>query len=163
MADEIGFEIVGDREVQLRLDELPQAVHDSLLRRLTSLTAELAARVEAAAPERTGKLRSEVASRVYDDRVDRIRGRVTLSGEFGKAAALEYGAHKRTNVAAHAMRLDHVFANRLAAPLTALVAAHSRLANIAATRFLRGPAASMAPEIIAELRQAIVEAAAEGA
>lgn len=158
---DFGFTVTGDRRVALKFDEFPKALHDRILARIASLTSRLEARVRSAAPTATGKLQSLIVSKVYDNAQDRIRGRVTVSGDFGKAAALEYGARKTAKVKAHEMRLDHVFANRLAAPLTVMVAAHSRQPNIAERKFLRGPIAAMRPEIVQELRQAVADAASE--
>jgi hypothetical protein len=159
MADEfIGFTLTGDRSLSLRFDEFPRKLHDRFLAKVREITARLADAVRADAPHgKTGKLANSVVERVYDDGPARIKGRVTVSRDFAKAAALEYGAHKRTKVSAHAMRLDHVFANRLAAPLTVAVGAYSRTPNIEATRFMRGPLAAAEAEIAEELR-AVVDA-----
>jgi hypothetical protein len=155
---DIGINITGEREFQIRLQKIPQELHDAFLPRIKALTARLEARVQAAAPAGTGKLRGEITSRVYDDRVDRIRGLVTLTGDYAKAGALEYGAHRPTSVRSHAMQLDHVFLRRLQAPTSVMVAAHSRTPNITEHRFLRGPLEAMEQEIAAELRQAVEEA-----
>jgi len=157
---EIQYLVTGDRQVALKFDRFPQQAHDRLLARIQALTAELEARVLAAEPRRTGRLHSATISKVYDDQ-EKIGGRVTVRADFAKAAALEYGAHRPTKVAAHEMRLDHVFAERLTAPMTVMVMLHRRMPNIAAYRFLRGPLAQMAPEIQAELQAAVAEAAAE--
>jgi len=94
-----------------------------------------------------------------------VRGGVRVaapdSNEHGKAAALEYGAHGSATVAAHAMALDHVFRTRLTNPLSVMVAAYSRHVNIAERRYLRGPIDDMRSAIVAELRAALEEAAAE--
>jgi hypothetical protein len=155
---DFGFTVTGERKTQIRFDQFPQKAHDTLLRRITALTSQLEARVKMAAPAGTGKLRGAIVQHVYDERVDRIRGRVTFSGDYAKAAALEYGAHNRTSVAAHPMNLDHVFLRRLQAPISVTVAAHSRTPNITAHRFLRDPMGAMQAQIAAELHQAVEEA-----
>ena len=156
---QISYTVTGDRRVELKLEEFPKSVHDRLLDRITGLTRELEARVQAAEPDKTGKLRRDTASRIFDDQ-DKITGRVTIEADFAKAAALEYGAHRAAKVSAHLMRLDHVFA-RLIAPMTVLVQMHRRTPNITEHRFLRGTLAQMAPEIQAQLEAAVAEAAAE--
>lgn len=158
MADSIGVFVTGDREVELLFDEFPQRLHASLRVRIESLTEELYARIESAVPRRTGKLAQSVRSALRDT-PDRIAGTVSVSGQFAKAAALEYGAHAAFTRKAHAMRLDHVFARKLAGPITVDVPSASVTADIAERRFLRGPEAEMAGEVEADLRAAIDEAA----
>jgi hypothetical protein len=154
----MSFTIAGDRNVSLRFDKFPTELHNRFLAAIRAITARLADAVRADAPHgKTGKLERSIVERVYDDGADRIKGRVTVDADFAKAAALEYGAHKRTQVAKHDMKLDHVFARRLAAPTTVVVGAYSRTPNIAATRFIRGPLAAAEAGIAEELR-AIVDA-----
>ena len=112
---------------------------------------------------RTGRLESETGGRVYDhgDRMSAVVGvRAKGGDEAGKAAALEYGAHKPFEVRAHAATLAHLW-SRAIAPISIEVPAHLRHPNIAAHRFLRGPIDQLRAEFIAELRQAVEAAAAE--
>jgi hypothetical protein len=156
--DTIRFDVVGAREVGQRFDEFPQELHDDLKREIEALTAELFAMVESATPQRTGKLRSEEAIKVIDQ-PERIAGLIYITGtsaDFAKAGALEYGAHRSTQVAAHAMRLDHVFGAMLNWPMTVIVSAYSRTPDIEAVAFERGPLAEMEPEILERLN-AVVE------
>jgi hypothetical protein len=164
MADIISVTITGDRALQVKLDELPSRIHDRLVGPITRLTERLEAAVREDAPDRTGKLRSEITSRVYDD-PDRITGRVFIAAgddkeAYGKAAALEYGAHGTAQVSAHEARLDHVF-SRLVAPMEVMVRRHSRRLDIAARLFFRGPERALAPEAEAEIRAAIDAAIAD--
>ncbi len=152
----IHFAVTGDREVALKFEEFPRQVHDRLLERIRDLTAELETNVRAAEPERTGRLRSETSSRIFDQPT-RIHGQVSIAAEFGKAGALEYGSHRKIEVRAHQARLDHVF-SRLA-DLEVEVGAHARLTDVAEHRFLRGPLESMTPEILASLEEALSAAA----
>jgi hypothetical protein len=163
MADAVYVTVSGERRVALKLDEFPQELRGQLEARISELTAELQAQVEAAAPSRTGKLKSEIRGRVFADNPKHVSGIVDVyapkgSGEFAKAAALEYGASASTNVSTHPMKLDHYWADKLAAPTTVLVAAHSRTVNIAEHDFLRGPLAAMEPQIQMALEE-VVEAA----
>lgn len=153
---EIAVTISGDREVALKFEQFPQRAHASLLSRITNLTTQLEARVRAAEPSLTGKLRGETVSHVYDD-PERIRGVVTVSADFAKAGALEYGAHRATRVKEHYERLGHVFA-RLISPLAVVVSEHTRIPNIQEHAFLRGPLAEMEPEVVEQLKAALVEA-----
>src|SRR6185437_5854493 len=100
--------ITGDRKVGLRFEELTPRLHDALLVHIRRLTDELLTRVQQAEPVRTGHLKSSTVAKIYDDET-KIAGRVTLSADFAKAAALEYGAHKATRVKAHASSVSTVF------------------------------------------------------
>jgi hypothetical protein len=153
---DIGVTVTGDRRASLKFEAFPQQAHKSLLERITGLTERLAARVRAAEPVRSGKLRAATQTRIID-RPEFIVGRVEVTADFAKAAALEYGAHATTRVKEHAARLDHVYA-RLISPMTVIVAAHSRKPAIAEHRFLRGPLADISGEAILEMRQALAEA-----
>lgn len=158
----VTIELIGDRRVTLRFTEFPQRAHDRLLERITSITEELEAAVVANEPNRTGALRRSTQAAVYDQ-PNRIAGYVSIRADFGKAAALEYGAHASTKVSAHTMRLDHVFAEKLAAPLSVVVAQHERTVNIAEHAFLRGALGPRQADIQAQLAAAIVEAETEAA
>ena len=116
---DLGITVEGDRAVELKFETFPQDAHARLLERIADFTAELEAEITAAEPSRTGKLAAETRSAVYDE-PERIAGRVAIAAEFGKAAALEYGAHGTTKVRAHEARLAHVF-GRLISPITVAV------------------------------------------
>ncbi len=153
---DLAIDIATERRVGLKFEEFPQRAHASLLEKITSLTRQLEERVRAAEPYKSGKLRGATTSRI-DDRPERITGRVFISADYGKAAALEYGAHAATQVKAHSARLDHVYANAVS-PLTVMISAHSRKLDIAEHKYLRGPLEAMEGEIIEQLRAALVEA-----
>lgn len=160
MADGISVVITGDRAVQEKFDRFPQEAHQRLHATIEQFTERLVGRVRAAAPKRTGRLESEIRELV-SDKPERIVGLVYIRGQersdYAKAGALEYGAHSTAKVSAHAMRLDHVFATALQAPLTVSVEAYSRQMNIAEHRFLRGSIDSMKGEIERALRAAVGE------
>lgn len=150
--------ITGDRAVALRLEKMPDDIHNRLVGAVTALTARLLSRVQASEPKRTGRLASETKSFV-DEAPDLVRGRVKVTapgarGELGKAAALEYGAHKPTQVREHTARLSHIF-GRAIAPMEVIVDRYQRTPNITADRFLRGPLAQMKDQIMAELQKAV--------
>lgn len=158
MTDDISVIITGDRDVELRFDEFPDRLRDTLRERISGLTDELAARVRGAVPKRTGKLAGEIVDELRET-PDEITGIVTLSGEFAKAAALEYGGTGETfSVRAHDMRLDHLWGR--AASLVVSVPEHGRSRHDAARRFLRGPLEAMRGEVVASLNEAVQTTAA---
>jgi len=160
--DTIRINVANDRQVGLRFEEFPDELYDALRAEIDVLARELFARVEAATPSATGKLRSEERVRVFADK-DRITGRVDIAGpgsELARAGALEYGAHKRTKVSEHSRRLDHAWANMLDSPLTVIVAAYDRTPNISEVSFERGPLAEMQPEVRSRLNAVVEQAVA---
>lgn len=157
---DIGVFITGDRELALRFERFPAALHAKLLQRISGLTSDLEALVESQVPRRTGKLAGEITARIRDSDAS-ISGIVTLTGDYAKAAALEYGAHGIANVSAHAARLTHLWGRATGAPLTVEVPTHTRHVNISAHRFLRGPEAQMIEQVRAELQSAVDETLSE--
>lgn len=162
--DSVRVDIKGDRRVGVVFEEFPDDLYADLRTEIEALTAELLGLVEAATPDRTGRLRGQEKMRVFADK-DHIKGQVFIAGEkgsqdFAKAGALEYGAHRATKVRAHKMRLDHAWETRLADPITVLVGAYSRTPDIDEHRFERGPLAGMAGEIAARLNAVVEKAVA---
>jgi hypothetical protein len=140
---------VDDRNLMLHLEQLPMALRTKLRPTIVALTAELLARVRASEPRRTGQLQNLTRSFI-DEREDSIRGRVRVLSPAGRghnvaAAALEYGAHRAVSV--RASRREGI-----------AVRAYQRHANIAARRFLRGPAEAMREKALTEIRAAVDEA-----
>lgn len=151
--------ITGDRELALRFDKFPQEARGRIEERITSLIGRLQDRVEAAAPRKTGKLRSEIKARVYTS-TNRVAGYVSVyapgaPGEYAKAATLEYGSDKPRR--AFASRA----ASRLASGRRRIVSRLSKPVHIEAFRYLRGPFEELTPEFQAELEAAISEVVAE--
>ncbi|MDE3038770.1 MAG: hypothetical protein KGJ21_10025 [Pseudomonadota bacterium] len=154
--------ITGDRRVVARFNEWPAELHDSLLARIRTLTSALQGRVMALAPERTGKLKSEIASKVYDD-PQKIKGLVTLEGglsrsEYIKAAALEYGAHGGVDVRRYSRTIAEAFGRDIS-PALINVSAYHRITNIEERFYLRGGLADVEAEAAAELQQVIDQSA----
>jgi hypothetical protein len=155
--------ITGDRQTGVRFEEFPDGLYRDLLQEITALTRQLFAMVQSRTPSRSGRLRGAERMQVFAD-TRRITGRVTVAGDkkdAAKAGALEYGAHRTTSVAAHQMRLDHVFGTMLAAPMTALVGAYNRTPNVREVAFERGPLESMRPEILERLGGVVERAVGE--
>lgn len=150
--------ITGERELSLKFDTFPSRARQALEARITALTDALQARIEATAPVKTGKLRSEIADRVYADNPNRIAGRVSVyapgaAGEYAKAATLEYGSNKPRRI----FKRGGGIAARVARGNRRIVERMSKPARIQAFRYLRNPLEEMRPEIEAELLQALSE------
>jgi hypothetical protein len=157
MADGVRFDIDGANNVTLRFEEFPTALHDKLIDRIGQLTNDLASAVRSAAPYKSGKLQNSIRGVVYDDSPKKITGRVSVSKDFAKAGALEYGAHAEFSLRGHAAKLDHFWSKKLNAPIEVFVAAHDRTPNIEAHSFLRGPLHMMSSMISALLNEAVSE------
>lgn len=166
MADEfLRIDVDNDRWVSLRFEKFPEDLRDELLSEITSLTAEVFGREQAAIPVRTGRMRSQLRQRVFND-PKRIKGLVDFDGrgsgsdsDYAKYGALEYGSTGEAfSVAEHPMRLDHFMNHLFAAPITVVVKAHKRAGTILEHRFARGTIDKMAPEILQRLN-AVVERA----
>ncbi|CAN5576968.1 hypothetical protein BH10PSE14_BH10PSE14_06730 [soil metagenome] len=159
--DSVRIDVAGDRQVGLRFEQFPDVLYDELRDEIDSLAHELFARVQAATPIALGELRSQERLRIFTDK-NRITGYIDIAGEnrqdFIKAGALEYGAHGKANVSAHTRKLDHLWSQKLDAPITVMVDAYSRTANIAERRFERGSLESMRPEVIARLNAVVAKA-----
>lgn len=166
--DSIHINVANTRQVGLRFDTFPDALYDGLRSEIDALSNELFARVRAATPDRTGRLRSQERLRLFTDK-DRITGYIDIAGEgsgknsdFAKAGALEYGTRGRPNdVSAHSMKLDHYWSTKLHRPVTVLVGALQRTPNIAAWSFERGPLAAMQPEVASRLTAVVEKSVAE--
>lgn len=163
--DSVRIGLTGDRQAGLRFEEFPDDLYEDLRQTITGLGDELLGLIEAATPSRTGELRSKERLRIFTDK-NRITAYVDVAAdgraELVKAAALEYGAHKQTNVKSHSRKLDHVFDRALSAPMDVMVAAYDRTPNIAEHAFERGPLAAMRGQIL-ERMNATVEKAVAGA
>lgn len=165
MADPIRIDIAGDRQVGLRFAQFPGDLYDDLRNEIDDLSIQLAAMVQAAAPNATGKLRNQVRHRLFADK-ERITGYVDIASgdaqDHRKAAALEYGSKgKPVAVSAHAMRLDHFWSEQLSSPLTVLTKAYKRTPNIAEHAFERGPLAAIAPQVQVRLNAVVEQAVAK--
>ncbi len=152
--------VSGDRAIQARFAAWPKEIHDSLLARIQKLTAELYGRVSALTPERSGKLKSEIISEVFDD-PEIIKGRVTLArglsrAEYIKAAALEYGVHRPVPMRAHRRTITEAFGRDIS-PTEIQVSKHPRDVDLEERFYLRGGLAGMESEAVAELTAAINE------
>lgn len=150
--------VTGERSIELWLDSLPLEVHNALEVRLGELGENLRARVEAAAPRKTGRLKTEFTMRLYSEE-RRIAAYVSvyapgLDAEYPKAATLEYGTDRPRHAVerivdsmgkSHRRILDRI----------------SKPVHIEARRYLRGPFAEMLPDVQADLAAVVSEVAAE--
>ncbi len=152
--------ITGDRAVVARFTEWPKEIHDTLFERVKKLTDELYGRVRALAPEKSGKLKDEIISKVFDD-PEKIKGMVTLAGklprsEYIKAGALEYGSHRSVKVRKYQRTITEAYGREIP-PTRIDVDAYARVADVEARLFLRGGLAGMEEEAKAELTAAMNE------
>jgi hypothetical protein len=143
----------------VHFDEITPALQRKLRDAISRITNELLARVKAAEPVRTGRLRAATVAYV-DERPNFVRGRVRIrrtgrASQLGAAfGALEYGGPGRRRSGP-----VKVGASRRAG--FAVAAYQRRRPHIRARRFLRGPAAAMRPAIKAQLALAIGQAVNE--
>jgi hypothetical protein len=153
--------VTGDREVGARFEKWPKEIHDALYQRIVRLTKDLYERVLSLVPERTGELRSEIISKVYND-PESIKGVVTLGGKLTKneaikAAALEYGAHGRAKVKNYKRTITEAF-GRSISPMSIQVQPYVRQVHIEERSFMRGGLAGIREEATRELTEALNEA-----
>jgi hypothetical protein len=157
----------GEREIDLAFETFPTKAHELLAERITGIIDTLQARIEEAAPEKTGLLRSEIHERLYADLPQRVAGYVQVIAardpehEYAKAASLEYGVNKPRRVAERANRFE-TLTGRLERPHRLLAARLGSAVHMRAFRYLRGPIEQMRPEIEGELAEALNAAAGEG-
>lgn len=147
--------VSGDRDVALRIEKFPDALHKRMRGAIERLTARLFAAVQP--PRKTGRLASEKRMTI-DETPDAVRGRVTFAAtgtEAAKIAALEYGAHNpiKGGVSEHKRSLDHLWSLAIS-PMEVIVDRYNRTPNIAEHRFLRGPLAAMQDDAKRELTEA---------
>lgn len=150
---------VDDNRLVARLDGLHATVRERIIGAMTRIEARLEAGVRAAAPAKTGALRSQVSGRVYQDNPNRVAAYVGVytrdAGASRKAAALEYGSRgQAVAVQAHQARLTHFF-GRAISPITVTRRGHTRIPDIRATNYLRGTFTSQRAAILAELQEAL--------
>lgn len=153
---------VGERQLQAFIGALPEEVDARLEEAMAEIAALLEAAVEAAEPHRTGRLRAETRKFVHRTLKGIVAG-VSVRGDdkadFGKAAALEYGAHRSFSVREHWARRSTVFGRDMAGK-SVLIEEYQRRANIDADRYLRGPFAALEGRIVEILEKALGRAAA---
>lgn len=158
-------ETTGDRELALRFETFPTRAHAKLVDRITSLTETLHGRVDAAMgrfAHPTGKLQSEITSKVYADNPNRVAGYVEVyapgaPGEYPKAATLEYGTDK----VRRAFERTGGLLARLGGARRRIIERASKPVHIEAFRYLRGPFADFEDEMRTELNAALAETAEE--
>lgn len=156
---------VDENRLVARLDGLHDAVRQRVVGAMTRIEARLEAGVRAAAPSKSGALRSQVGGRVYQDNPNRVAAYVGVytreAGASRKAAALEYGSRGQpVAVQAHEFRLTHFF-GRAISPITVTRSGHTRIPTIKARNYLRGTFTSQRGAILAELQAALDRAVRE--
>lgn len=147
------------------LEAFPWRIRRKLVRRVRSLTGVLEGAVRSAAPVRTGKLRSEIHSRLFADRPGRVAGYVEVYApgdpkEYAKAATLEYGSDASRRIF-HRDAAGQILYGRRFGRAAKLVRSRTRPVHIQAYRYLRGPLAQLRPEFIAAIDEVAGRAAEE--
>jgi hypothetical protein len=161
----ISVTVVGDTEFKARLDRMPAAVHDGLVRSISKLSIDLQMKVRdeklsgQVLKNRTGTLRRSIVERVDDGGtiITGIVGSDTSVAKYG--AAHEYGFQGTVTVRAHARRITQAF-GRPIAPKEIEVSAHSMRMNLPERSFLRSSLHEMEGQITDELTAAVGEAIA---
>ena len=151
----------GERELAAqRFESLPaRSARTRLVERIDQLTAQLYARVRAATPHKTGKLKGEESERVFGDQQTRVAGYVSVyandgaQNEYAKAATLEYGTdkprrsfQKRTGLAAGLFGRRRQIMGKLSRPV-----------HLDPRRYLRDSIAAMQSQVASELQAVIDE------
>jgi hypothetical protein len=159
--------VTGDDRVLQMLDRMPDLVKTKLRERITAMIEGLAGAVRAATPYKTGKLRSEISSRVFSDKPGRVAGYVSVQAagnvqEILKAATLEYGSHKwRAAVRAGGSRKDKVWERLTRGKKRIRLRLDRSRKLIVARMYLRGPMRDMSGEMLDELADAVDQAVQE--
>jgi hypothetical protein len=133
-----------DRRLLLHFAKLPTTLRTNLRDTITTLTNDLLAQVRGVEHSRTGSLRARTRAFLTEGDTF-IRGTVRVTGtpaQLEAAGALEYGAHRSFAVRAYQRK-------------GIAVRAYQRHANIAAERFLRGPAEAMRARALKALQGAV--------
>lgn len=152
----------GDRELSARFDQFPENARKRLEERITGIVDSLEARIEGTAPRgKTGRLRSEIKSRVYSS-PGRVAGYVSVyapgvAGEYAKAATLEYGSDKPRRAFARSTSLT----SRLTRSSRRIVSRISKPVHIEARHYLRGPFESSLDEYRTDLQAGLDDAVAD--
>lgn len=158
----------GARELALRFEEFPPQLQDALKTRIGEIVKALDEAVSVAAVDKfahpTGKLASEVTSRLFGNEQGRIAGYVSIyaggdKNEYAKAATLEYGSNRPRKVAA---RAGSGAMMRITGSSRRVYARLSGALNIKAYRYLRDPLDASRPEIVAALVGVVSQVIAEG-
>jgi hypothetical protein len=145
---DLGIEIQGAREVDLRFDEFPEAARANLFEAITRATSQLEDLVRQAVPKKTGKLAATIHSQVTQSS-RRVTGSVNVTADFGKAGAIEYGSHRQITVK------EHKLTSALTAHTDRLVSQYQRTTNIDPHEYLRGPLHQIESDALASMHDAV--------
>jgi len=157
--------VVGDTEFKARIDRMPAAVHDSLVRRISKLSIDLQMKVRneklsgQVLKNRTNKLRDSINEYVTDEGtiITGVVGSDTSKAKYGHAH--EYGFQGVVQVPAHVRHITQAF-GRPIAPTEVNVSAHSMKMNLPERSFLRSSLHEMEGAITEGLTEAVGEAIA---
>jgi hypothetical protein len=154
--------VTGERELEVRLDTFPATAHEKIAERIRDAIERLTSASQAAAPRRTGRLRSEIKGTVYTDDPNRVAGYVQvfapgIEGEYAKAATLEYGSDKPRRIFERETSVEQ----RISGGHRRMVNRLTKSAHIRAFRYLRDPLEELRPAIEAGIAEALTDATQE--
>lgn len=140
---------MNDIRLRVRLDRIPTELRKGLYEAIGRLTKELAGKVRARQPRRSGLLRRQTHAYVDDNKIKNfVRGRVRVLNAHDKNiaaafGALEYGSTgKFYEVRGYSRRGVHVDP-------------YLRRGRLQARHYLRRPAAAMLPKARAEIARVL--------
>lgn len=153
--------VVGDARVVANFRALPSEFRTAVSQRVGELVLALARYVQVekltgqVLRVRTGTLRRSI-QQVVVERGPEVLGIVSTNVEY--APRHEYGYSGPEAVKAHLRTIKQAWGKPLAEPRAVAVRAHTRNINYPARSFMRTALADMAPQIVAQIKDAAGEA-----
>jgi hypothetical protein len=161
----IEAQLIGEREILARFNDLSPKVHLRLVKAMRTIVIRLQSFVKGAKlsgdplKNRTGNLRRSIGEAVSDDNRDEVVGKVGIfTGPtlvYGRAH--EFGFEGIVTVREHLRTVKQAF-GRSIAPVTATVHSHSRHMHLPERSFLRSSLRELGPAIEEVLSTALREA-----
>lgn len=150
---DLTLDVIGERSVTLRFEGFTDELRAAIMPVVEHYGRQLYDAAVAAAPKKTGRLESTIDYAILEGPRS-IRAVVGFTGDYGKAAAINYGSHVAVSVKPHSMKLGHVY-SRAISPESVSVKAYSRRTNVEGTKFLQHALAEVAPGFLDDLKAAI--------
>jgi phage gpG-like protein len=158
----LNVQIFGDREVILRMENMPGAVRDALIAKVQELTNRLQQYIineklhGQVLGQRSGRLVQSLQTR-FEDTGDKIKGHVYSAGTVKYAAFWEFGFTGTEDVREYVRTANHLFGKATDA-YSQTVRAHTRHVNQPARSYMRTGLADLASGFEHELIEAAVGA-----
>ncbi len=159
---EVTIDAPNESSIKVRFDQFDAELKSKLIPIITKTGQQLFENVYAAAPHETESLRDAISTSLAQGE-GWARFYVEVNPEHDepfniKAAALEYGAHRRFEVSAHTRTVDSIF-GEATAPFEQRISAYSRTPNIDEYRYLRGAFGGLEESFRADVEAALDDAA----